>query len=80
MPHEAGALKEVVEKENINWRSFDDDRTISRQWNSPATPSFYVIDHEGVIRNKWAGHPGKKIIDAVLEEMIREAEEASPRK
>jgi peroxiredoxin len=77
MAHEPGALKVVMAKENINWRSFDDDRTISRKWNSPATPAFYVIDHEGVIRHKWIGHPGEKTIDDALEELIREAEKDS---
>jgi hypothetical protein len=67
-------LKEVMEKENLNWRSFADDGTISRDWNSPATLAFYVLDHKGVIRHKWIGHPGEKAIDSALEKLIQEAE------
>jgi len=67
-------LKEVMEKENLNWWSFADDGTISRSWNSPATPAFYVLDHKGVIRHKWIGHPGEKAIDSALEKLIQEAE------
>jgi len=63
-----------MEKENLNWRTFADDGAISRKWNSPATPAFYVIDHKGVIRHKWIGHPGEKSVDAALEKLIREAE------
>ncbi|MBL7041511.1 MAG: redoxin domain-containing protein [Pirellulaceae bacterium] len=74
LPHKPEALKEVMEKENLNWRTFADDGAISRKWNSPATPAFYVIDHKGVIRHKWIGHPGEKSIDAALEKLIQEAE------
>ena len=64
-------------EEWINWRSFADDATITRQWNSPATPTFYVIDHTGMIRRKWVGNPGGKTIDVALEKLIREAEETN---
>ncbi len=70
---EPGKLKEVITKENLNWRSFAEEGAITRQW-APATPTFYVIDHEGTIRRKWAGHPGEKSIDSALERLIRKAE------
>ncbi len=79
MPREPETLKEVMRKENLNWRSFADDGAIQRKWNSPPTPAFYVIDHKGVIRHKWIGHPGGKTIDAALERLIREAEETKRR-
>ena len=74
VPHKPETLKEVMEKEKLNWRSFADDGAISRKWNSPATPAFYVLDHKGVIRNKWIGHPGEESIDAALETLIQVAE------
>ena len=44
---------------NINWRTFDDQSDINRSWNSPATPTFYIIDHTGTIRPETpAGHYG----------------------
>lgn len=61
-------------REKINWRTFDDDGPINRQWNLPATPAFYIIDHEGTIRRKWIGKPGEKTIDTALEKLIGEAE------
>ena len=64
-------------KEEINWRSFDDDGAINRQWNFPATPSFYIIDHKGTIRHKWVGKPGEKSVDAALEKLIHVAEETT---
>ncbi len=74
--HEPNKLKEVMAKEDLNWRTFDDDGTITKQWNSPATPAFYVIDHDGVIRHKWIGHPGEMVLDAALDTLIEQAETA----
>lgn len=72
-------LKAVMEKEKLPWRSFVDPGNagagpIATKWNLSATPSFYVIDHKGVIRYKWAGAPGEKAIDAALEKLIKEKE------
>jgi len=49
------ALKEVLTKENITWRSFWDQDTrgeIATAWNVSSWPTIYVLDHEGVIRFK----------------------------
>ena len=72
-------LKGVMDKEKLTWRSFADpgaagQGTIAAKWNLPGTPTLYVIDHKGVIRYKWAGNPGEKVIDAALEKVIKEAE------
>ena len=75
----AKQLKEVMEKEKITWRSFVDAGNagagpIATKWNLSATPTFYVIDHKGVIRHKWAGAPGGKVMDAALDKLIQAAE------
>ena len=70
-------LKKVMTREKLNWRTFAAQGDIAEQWNNPATPTFYVIDHKGAIRRKWVGNPGEKSIDAVLENLIQEAEETS---
>ena len=75
-PHTPEELKAVMEKEEFNWRSFSDDGSIMHKWNSPATPAYYVLDHKGVIRHKWMGHPGEKTMDAALEKLIQEAKRA----
>ena len=72
-------LKATMEKEKLPWRSFVDlgnatTGPISTKWNFPATPTFYLIDHEGIIRHKWTGAPGEKVMDAALEEVIGAAE------
>jgi hypothetical protein len=71
--------KKVMDKEGLSWRSFVDAGTagagpIATRWNLSATPTFYLIDHKGVIRYKWAGAPGEKVMDAALEKLIKAAE------
>jgi hypothetical protein len=72
--YDAKHLKEVMAKEELNWRSTADQGAIAARWNSPGTPVYYVIDPTGVIRYKWVGNPGEKAIDAGLEKLIQEAE------
>lgn len=74
LPHTPEELKEVKETHELNWRSFADDGSIAKRWNSPATPSFYIIDHQGIIRHKWIGHPGEKTIETALERLLRQVE------
>jgi len=73
-------LKAVTQKEKITWRSFVDVGNagagpIATRWNLSATPSFYLLDHKGVIRYKWAGPPGEKVLEAALDKLIKAAEE-----
>ena len=72
--YQAPKLKEAMDRENLNWRSFADRGEINARWNQPGTPSYYVIDHKGMIRYKWTGAPGEKAIDTALEKLIKEAE------
>jgi hypothetical protein len=74
----AKQLKEVMAKNNLTWRSFVDAGNagagpIATKWNLSATPTFYAIDHQGVIRYKWAGAPGAKALDAALNKLIKAA-------
>ena len=64
-------LKEIMDKEKITWRSIASQAVTSR-WNA-GTPTYYVLDGEGVIRYKWVGSPGEKVIDAALEKLLHEA-------
>ena|SRR5216684_3863029 len=74
------ALKKLVEKENLTWRSFSDPPTsegrgeISKKWNLAGTPTIYLIDHKGVIRQKWLGGARAKVIDNAVEELIQAVE------
>ena len=69
------ALKPVLEKENITWRSFWNGEKgtsgpISKAWNVKGWPTIYVLDHEGVIRFKGVrGEAMDKAVDFLLAEM-----------
>ena len=68
-----------MKKEKITWRSFVDAGNagagaIATKWNLSATPTIYLIDHKGVIRYKWAGPPGEKLMDAALDKLLKTAE------
>lgn len=76
---DAPQLQEVMKKEDITWRSFVDlgdagAGPIATSWNLSATPTFYVIDHTGVIRHRWSGPPGEQVMDAALDALIQAAE------
>lgn len=75
----AQQVQQVMVDNDLPWRSFVDVGDagaggIVSRWNRPATPTFYLIDHEGVIRYRWAGPPGDQIMDAALDELIRATE------
>ena len=74
------ALKKVVEKENLTWRSFSDPPAsagsgrIAKKWNLAGTPTIYLFDHKGVIRHKWLGGAREKVIDNAVAKLIQEVE------
>ena len=69
-----------MDKEKLNWRSFADHSDgadmgpICSQWNLIGTPTLFLIDAKGVIRNKWLDGPSEKVIDGAIEKLIKEAE------
>ena len=71
---DAEKLKAVMTEEDVPWRTFVGSETINKTWNNPMTPTYFVIDHTGVIRHKWNGNPGDKAIDNALEKWIEAAE------
>jgi peroxiredoxin len=73
--YESKDLKERMDKEKMNWRSFAYQASVNEKWN-PSTPSYYVLDAKGVIRHKWVGPPGEKAIETALEKLIDEVKAA----
>ena len=72
-------LKPRLEEEKITWRSFWNGKDgtggpISTAWNVHGWPTLYIIDHKGVIRHKYLGSPGDKVLDEAIEKLVREAE------
>jgi hypothetical protein len=66
-------LKEVMEQEQITWRSFWDGGStngpIATRWNVSGWPTIYVLDHKGVIRYRDVReHAMDEAVDALLKE------------
>lgn len=73
------ALKEVLKKEEITWRSFwngpqGTGGPISSTWNVHGWPTLFVIDAAGIIRHKWLGSPGSEVMEQALDQLIEQAE------
>jgi peroxiredoxin len=68
-------LKDVMDKEKLNWRSYADDGKIVKDWNLRGTPTLFLIDHKGIIRYRWLGSPGDKAIDTAIHKLVKEASE-----
>jgi len=73
------ALKPVLKEEEITWRSFwngpkGTGGPISAEWGVRGWPTLYLIDHKGVIRHKWVGSPGDKVMDAAIDKYVKVAE------
>ena len=68
------ALKEVMAKEEITWRSWWDGGStlgpIASQYNVSAWPTIFVLDAKGVIRYKGVrGDAMDKAVDTLLAEI-----------
>jgi hypothetical protein len=68
------SLPAKIQKEQINWRSWWDASTtgpITTKWNVRAFPSYYVLDHRGIIR--YSNVYGKAL-DEAIDTLLQEAE------
>src|SRR5262249_29933569 len=73
------ALKQVLKKEEITWRSFWNGKEgtggpISTKWNVQGWPTLYILDHKGIIRHKWPGSPSGDVLDEAIDKLVEEAE------
>ncbi len=71
------ALKKVLAKEQISWRSFwnggSTQGPISQAWRVRGWPTIYVIDANGIIRYRDVrGRAMDEAVDTLLEEMRKE--------
>ena len=71
--------KQAVEKNNLNWRSFQNQpagapKSISQEWNVRGWPTLVIIDKD--MRIRYRGHNGMeatKVAKSLLAEMKAEA-------
>ncbi len=83
-----GDPKEIaarMKKENINWRNGLDlgeaeDGTRWSTWAVRGFPQFYLLDEQGVIRQRWFGNPGEDVMDREVDLLLAELAAKSVRK
>jgi hypothetical protein len=73
-------LRKMNREREVTWRSFwcgkeGTGGPIPTEWNVSGWPTLYYLDHRGVIRHKNLRE--EKEIDAAVEELVREAEQAA---
>jgi thiol-disulfide isomerase/thioredoxin len=75
-----GKLRELMNRENITWRSWCDGGgnantpgPIARQFHVNAWPTVYIIDQYGVIRLKMLGDPASKKFSSAIDALVAQA-------
>jgi RNA polymerase sigma factor (sigma-70 family) len=78
-------LKQATAQGEITWRCWRDGEKpygtgpIVRNWNIGAFPTFFLIDHRGVLRPKADLHPfDTRSFDDAIEGLLKEAEARTP--
>ena len=67
----------------MTWPSWWDgpDGPIARTYDIDGLPSFFFIDHRGVVRNQYEGMPrSPEVIDRVIAKLVAEAESSAAEK
>ncbi len=75
-----GDPKEIAARmktEGINWRNALDlgeaeDGTLWSTWAVRGFPQFYLLDDQGVIRQRWFGNPGEDVMDRAVDALLAE--------
>src|SRR5690242_9959734 len=74
-------LQETQKKYDLNWRSWWDgaNGTITSDWKVSGLPTLFLIDHKGLVRWENVGSPDLKVLDQLIEQLVREAEADRPK-
>ncbi|MCB7129880.1 MAG: TlpA family protein disulfide reductase [Candidatus Brocadiales bacterium] len=68
------AIANAVATHKITWRSFRniraDETKISVEWDVLGWPTLYLIDHEGIIREKWIGGPHPDELNRMVNQLV----------
>ena len=75
-------LRKRIREAGINWRSWWDGGSrngpIATRFGVKTWPTLIVLDHNGIIRHKWAGGPGEQALDEAVEKLVKAAEKEAP--
>src|SRR3954464_14346146 len=74
---ERDILKRTEEEKNITWRSWWDGPPgpIGNRWGIEGLPTFFLIDHKGIVRVSIEGAPeDPEVLDRAIDNLVAEAE------
>ena len=71
-------LKAFLEKEKMPWSHWWDGAQgpVSKMFRVKAFPTLYLIDAQGIVKNKWIGVPPTEALDKAVENLVADAERA----
>ncbi len=68
------AIADAVATHKISWRSFRNKRAgktkISDEWDILGWPTLYLIDQEGVIRERWIDSPPPDELNRAIDQLV----------
>jgi RNA polymerase sigma factor (sigma-70 family) len=72
-----GAVRKALKTHRVTWRSFRDRRpgkpAISHEWSILGYPTLYLIDHAGIIRQRWIGAPPPEELNRAIDRLVEAA-------
>jgi thiol-disulfide isomerase/thioredoxin len=71
-------LVKFFDKEPMPWDHWFDGQagSVAKAFRVRAFPTLYLIDHAGIVRNKWIGNPGDEKLEKAIDELVMDAEKA----
>ena len=74
-------LQREIRRHGITWRSWwDADAKISTRWQAQSLPTIFVIDHKGIIRQRYTGLVRGNVLSAAVEALLKECEQQTAQK
>ena len=68
--------RKAIREEKLAWPSWFQGGTsgpISQAWGVGAFPTLFLIDHRGIVRERFVGDPGAERLEARIQELLKEA-------
>src|SRR6267154_1180305 len=63
-----------IRESQVSWRSFKnrqgEDKNLAADWLITSWPTLILIDHRGVIRQRWEGAPDPKVLDREINKLL----------
>jgi len=68
-------VREAIARHEITWTSFRDrlpgENSISSDWDVLGWPTLYLIDHQGIVRERWVERPSENELNLAIDELVR---------